>query len=71
MSDFFTGMLLGIAIGFAIGLNIGIAIGRKQKSWSELTEEEKRIRMIAVGVGVILLIFSFLVGLWQYYSYTP
>ena len=69
MSDFVIGIPIGIAIGIAIGLNLGIIIGKKQKPLSELTEEEKRHWKIIIGVGVIILIFGFLAGLWQYFNW--
>jgi len=69
MSDFIIGIPLGMAIGIAIGLNLGIIIGKKQKSWSELTDEEKRQRMILIGSGIIILVFGVLAGLWQYFTF--
>jgi len=69
MSYLVIGMALGLAIGFTVGLNLGIIIGKKQKPWSELTDEEKRQRKILIGAGLIILIIGFLTGLWQYYSY--
>ena len=69
MSDFVIGIPIGIAIGIAIGISIGIAIGKKQKPWSEMTEEEKRIRKMVIGVGMIILIFGVMVGLWQFYTF--
>ena len=69
MSYLTIGMAIGLAIGFAVGLNIGIIVGKKQKPWSELTEEERRQRKILIGAGIIILIIGFLTGLWQYYSF--
>jgi len=69
MSDFVIGIPIGIAIGIAIGISIGIVIGKKQKPWSELTEEEKRTRKMAIGVGLIILIFGVIAGLWQFLAY--
>ena len=66
MSYLVIGMVLGLAIGFAIGLNLGINIGKKQKPWSELTDEERRQRKLLIGAGLIILIIGFLTGLWQY-----
>ena len=63
------GMALGLAIGFAIGINIGIIMGKKQKPWSELTDEERRQRKLLIGVGIIILIIGFFTGLWQYYTF--
>jgi hypothetical protein len=64
MSDFVIGIPIGIAIGIMIGISIGIAIGKKQKPWSELTEEEKRTKKLLIGIGVIMLIIGVLVNLW-------
>ena len=69
MSEFVVGIPLGMAIGIAMGLSIGIIIGKKQKPWSELTDEEKRQRKLLIGAGFIILVIGFLVGIWQYYSY--
>jgi hypothetical protein len=66
MSYLVIGMALGLSIGFAIGLNFGIIIGKKQKPWSELTDEERRQRKLLIGAGVIILIIGFFTGLWQY-----
>jgi hypothetical protein len=65
MSDF----LIGIPIGLGIGIAIGINLGKYIKPWSEFTEEEKRHRKIIIGVGVIILIFGALAGLWQFYNW--
>jgi hypothetical protein len=65
MSDFVIGIPIGIAIGIAIGISIGIAIGKEQKPWSELTDEEKRIRKILIGAGSIIFVLGLVVFLWQ------
>ena len=49
------GFATGIGVGFAIGLIVG-SLTVKQKSWSELTEKEKKTRMWLVGAGIIFLI---------------
>ena len=49
------GFATGIGVGFAIGIIVG-SLTVKQKSWSELTEKEKKTRIWLVGAGVILLI---------------
>ena len=49
------GFATGIGVGFAIGLIVG-SLTVKQKSWSELTEKEKKTRIWLVGAGIILLI---------------
>ena len=69
MSDFVIGILIGLGIGLLIWMYFGIIIGKKQKPWSELTEEEKRHRKVIIGVGVIILIFGFFAGLWQFYNW--
>ena len=56
MSDFVIGFVIGIPIGTAVGIALEIAIGIQQKSWSELTEEEKKIRKNALLLGTIMLI---------------
>ena len=37
---------VGYALGIASGLAIGFATFRKQTSWSELTEKERKLRII-------------------------
>ena len=49
------GFATGIGVGFAIGIIVG-SLTVKQKSWSELTEKEKKTRIWLVGTGIILLI---------------
>jgi len=49
------GFATGIGVGFAIGLIVG-SLTVKQKSWSELTEKERKTRIWLVGAGIILLI---------------
>lgn len=60
MSDF----VIGIPIGIAIGLILGFIIGKKQKPWSELTEEEKKILKIAIGMGIVSLILGVILFSW-------
>jgi hypothetical protein len=69
MSYLAIGIVIGFAIGIAVGLNFGIIIGKKQKPWSELTDEERRQRKLLIGAGIIILTIGFLTGLWQYYSF--
>jgi hypothetical protein len=49
-----------LAVGFAIGLATGLAIGitaiRKEKSWSELNDREKKLRIGLLAAGVALFI---------------
>jgi len=63
MSDFVVGFIIGIPIGTALGIAIEIALGIQQKPWSELTEEEKKIRKNALFVGFITLIIGVIVFL--------
>jgi hypothetical protein len=63
MSDFVVGFVIGIPIGTALGIAIEIALGIQQKPWSELTEEEKKIRKNALFVGFITLIIGVIVFL--------
>lgn len=63
MSDFIVGFVLGVPIGTAIGIALEIAIGIQQKPWSELTEEEKKIRKNALFVGTLTLIIGVIIFL--------
>ena len=65
MSDF----VIGIPIGIAIGLILGFIIGKKQKPWSELTEEEKKILKISIGIGVVILLIGMIVFSWLFFTY--
>ena len=49
------GFATGIGVGFAIGLIVG-TLGAKQKSWSELSEKERKSRIWLIAAGIILLI---------------
>ena len=51
------GFASGIGVGFAIGLITGTLTSR-QKPWSEMTDKEKRIRKISIGVGLVLLLLG-------------
>ena len=64
MSDFIIGIPIGIAIGIAIGLNLGIIIGKQQKPWAELSEEEKKLRKIMIGIGSIILLIGVIFFSW-------
>ena len=55
-SAYMIGWLLGLAAGMGIGISIGIAIGKKQKPWSELTDSEKKTRIVSITAGVVLLV---------------
>ena len=50
------GYAIGLAVGLSIGLVTGIAIGKKEKPWSELSPQEKKLKIAAVVLGVIMLI---------------
>ena len=63
MSDLIIGFVIGIPIGTAVGIALEIAIGIQQKSWSELTEEEKKIRTNALLIGTFILIVGVIVFL--------
>jgi hypothetical protein len=63
MSEFVVGFIIGIPIGTAIGIAIEIAIDIQQKPWSELTDEEKKIRKNALFVGTMSLIIGVIVFL--------
>jgi len=63
MSDFVVGFVIGIPIGTALGIAIEIAIGIRQKPWSELNAEEKKIRENALFVGILTLIIGVIVFL--------
>ena len=62
-SSFMIGWILGLAGGMGIGVSIGISIGTKQKPWSELTDSEKRTRIISIAAGVVLLVAGVVVFL--------
>ena len=49
------GFATGIGVGFTIGLIVG-SLTVKQKSWSELTDKEKKTRIWLIAAGIILLI---------------
>ena len=50
------GYVIGLAVGLSIGLATGIAIGKKEKPWSEMTSQEKKLKIAAVVLGVIMLV---------------
>jgi hypothetical protein len=52
---------MGMAVGIAAGFAIGFAASKQQKPWSELTEQEKRIRKLLIGAGVALLVLGAMV----------
>ena len=48
------GFATGIGVGFAIGLIVG-RLGAKQKSWSELSDRERKLRVGLIALGVMAL----------------
>jgi fructose-specific phosphotransferase system IIC component len=60
MSDWIVGYIMGMAAGIAAGFAIGFAASKQQKPWSELTEQEKKIRKLLIGAGVALLVLGFI-----------
>jgi hypothetical protein len=69
MDSYTVGMLIGMIIGIAIGISIGISIGKKQKPWSELTDQEKKQKKLIVGAGVVILLIGLIVNLWLYFNF--
>ena len=53
----------GIAIGVAAGLSMGLAIGRKQCGKDAYSPEQKKIFMILLAAGVIVLTILFIFGI--------
>jgi len=45
------------------GIAIGMLLGRKQKTWSELTPEEKKTRIMTIAAGGVLFIAGVIVFL--------
>ena len=63
MEGYAIGLAVGIGAGIGIGISIGIAIGAKQKSWSELTARERKIRITTIAAGGILFLAGVVVFL--------
>ena len=57
------GFATGIGVGFVLGLVVG-RLGVKQKPWSEMTEQEKKTRKIAIGAGSFLLLLGIIALVW-------
>lgn len=53
--------IMGMSVGIAAGFAIGFAAGKKQKPWSELTQQEKKMRKLLIGAGVALLALGVIV----------
>ena len=64
MSDFVIGFAIGVPLGTALGIALDIAIGIQQKPWSELNDEEKKIRKNALGLGLLTLVFGIVLLVW-------
>ena len=54
------GFATGIGVGFAIGLIVG-RLGVKEKSWSELSDRERKLRIGLIALGVIALVAGIVV----------
>ena len=68
MDGYVIGLAVGIGAGIAIGISIGISFGKKQKSWSELNESERKLRIgIIAGLSVLAVagLVVFLFRLWS------
>ena len=61
MSDWVVGYIMGMAAGIAAGFALGFAVGKKQKPWSELTDQEKKMRKLLIGAGAVLAILGVIV----------
>ncbi len=49
-------------MGLGIGIAIGFSFGKKQKSWHELADKEKKIRVtfiVLIALGVIAGLVTF------------
>jgi len=47
---------LGMTVGLAVGFVTGYSVGKGDNPWSALTAEEKRLKLFAIGLGVVMLI---------------
>jgi len=59
------GYAIGLAVGIVAGIAIGISIGKKQKSWFEMNEREKKVRIgiitalsVLATIGLIVLLIQ-------------
>ena len=61
------GYVIGLAIGIGAGIAIGISIRQRQKTWSELNDSERKLRIVIIAglsvLAVVGLVF-FLIRLW-------
>jgi hypothetical protein len=53
---FDTSFAVAFGMGMAVGLSIGIVAGKRQRPWSELTENERRTRIWLVAAGAFLVV---------------
>jgi hypothetical protein len=63
MSDWVVGYSRGMAVGIAAGFAIGFAAGKNHKPWSELTDQEKKLRKRLIGAGVALVVLGVCIGI--------
>jgi len=56
------GFATGIGVGFAIGLIVG-RLGVKEKSWSELSDRERKLRIWLITLGAVALAVGIVVFL--------
>ena len=67
MGDWPIGYVIGMAVGMGVGISIGISIGKKQKPWSELTEKEKKTKIVIMIAGAVLVVAGAVVFLLTMY----
>ena len=63
MEGYGLGLVIGFGAGICVGISIGISIGKKQKPFSELTDAEKKRRIISIAAGIGLLVVGVVVFL--------
>ena len=62
------GYVIGLAVGVGAGIAIGLSIGQKRKTWSELNDSERKLRIgIIAGLSVLAVVglVFFLIRLWS------
>jgi F0F1-type ATP synthase membrane subunit c/vacuolar-type H+-ATPase subunit K len=62
------GYVIGLVVGIGAGIAIGISIGKKQKSWSELNESERKLRIGIIAGLSVLVVAGLVVFLLRLYS---
>ena len=68
MDGYVIGLAVGVGAGIAIGLSIGLSIGQRQKTWAELNDSERKLRIsIIAGLSVLAVVglVVFLIRLWS------